>query len=122
MNAATRVIHAAGLAGLTMILATACGSGSGIFGEIHNVSVEVAGAGQASDVKYTLVTVHGSEPNVALPWKKETRSEFAPTSVTATGANGAPVTCRILVDGKEVATATSTATAPAVCSKEEVDK
>jgi hypothetical protein len=42
--------------------------------------------------------------------------------VTAAGVNGAPVTCRIVLDGKEVATATSTADAPATCSKEEVDK
>jgi hypothetical protein len=105
-----------------LILATGCGSGSGIFGEIHTISVEVTGTSQASEVKYNLSASVGTERDVALPWKKETRSEFVPTSVTATGANGAPVTCRIVVDGKEVATATSTATSPATCSKEEVDE
>jgi hypothetical protein len=122
MKTTTRVTYAAVLSGLTLALATGCGSGSGIFGEIHTVSVEVNGAGQASEVKYKLTTTEDTERNVALPWKKDTRSEFAPVSVAASGANGAPVTCRIVVDGKEVARATSTGTAPATCSKEKLDK
>ena len=122
MTALTRLVTAGVLAGTTLFLTTGCGSGTGIFGEIHTVSVEVSGSGQASEVTYKLSTDQGTERDVALPWKKETRSEFLPVSVTASGANDAAVTCRIVVDGTEVATATSTPGAPATCSKEEVDK
>jgi hypothetical protein len=118
----TKTFAAVALAASTLLLATGCGSGRGIFGEIHTVSVEVTGTGaQASEVTYRLSASDGTERDVTLPWKKATESEFVPVSVTATPAAGTTVTCRIVVDGTEVATATSTAGTPAECRKDKVD-
>ena len=105
----------------TMFLASGCGNGQGIFGEIHSVKAEVTGTGQASEVTYRLFGYQGTDRNVALPWKKDGgRSEFTPVSVTVTPADGATVSCRLFVDGKQVAAATGTPGAPATCSKEKV--
>jgi hypothetical protein len=105
----------------TLFLATGCGSGQGIFGEIHTITVEVSGTGHASEVTYDLPGFQGTDRDVALPWKKDGRSEFTPVKITAKPADGAAVSCRIVVDGKEVASATSTPGAPAECSKEKVN-
>lgn len=40
--------------------------------------------------------------------------------VTARPAQGGTVTCRIVLDGKEVASSTSTAGAPAECGKDKI--
>jgi hypothetical protein len=121
MTTAKRI--AAGvLAAATLLVVTGCGNGQGIFGEIYTVAVEVTGTGtQATEVTYHLPADGGTERDVPLPWKKETRSEFLPVKITAKPAAGATVTCRIVVNGKEVTTVTSLPGAPAECSKEKVD-
>jgi hypothetical protein len=108
-------------AAATVFVAAGCGSGQGLFGEIHSVKAEVTGTGHASEVTYRLFGYEGTDRNVALPWKKDGgRSEFTPVSVTVTPADGATVSCRLFVDGKQVAAATGTPGAPATCSKEKV--
>jgi hypothetical protein len=118
----TKTVAAVVLAASTLLLATGCGSGRGIFGEIHMVSLEVTGTGgQAGEVTYQLPADDGTERAVALPWKKSADSEFAPVSVTAVPAPGASVTCRIVLDGTEVAKATGTGGTPATCRKDKID-
>jgi hypothetical protein len=106
----------------TLFLANGCGSGRGIFGEIHTMSVEVTGTGaQASELTYHLLSNDGTERAVALPWKQSAEGEFVPVSVTASAPAGTTVTCRIVVDGKAVATAASTPGMPAECRRDKVD-
>ena len=118
----SKAFAAVALAVSTLLLATGCGDGRGVFGEIHTVSLEVTGSGgQASEVTYRLPAGNGTEQNVTLPWKKSSESEFVPVGVRAVPAPGSTVTCRILVDGAEVSSTTSTADAPAVCDKARLD-
>jgi hypothetical protein len=113
---------AAALALSATFLATGCGSGRGLFGEIHTMSVEVTGTGgRASEVTYRLSTDDGTERDVVLPWKKSADSEFLPVNIRATPAAGTTVTCRIVVDGRELASATGTGGAPADCSRDRLD-
>ena len=110
------------VAASALFLTTGCGDGRGIFGEIHTVSLEVTGSGgSASEVTYHLATNDGTERNVGLPWTKSSESEFVPVRVRAVPAPGGTVACRIVVDGTEVSSATSTAGAPAECGKERLD-
>lgn len=105
----------------TMLAAAGCGSGHGLFGEIHTTSVEVTGTGgPAVEVTAIGVGVDGPQRNVALPWKASTESEFIPTSVKATPAEGQTLTCRIVVDKKVVATATGQPGAPVECSRDKL--
>jgi hypothetical protein len=106
----------------TLFLATGCGSGRGFFGEIHTVSVEVTGTGaRASEITFTLPATDGTERDVSLPWKKATDSEFVPVRIRAVPAPGTTVTCRIVVDRREVTAATGTAGAPAECRRDRLE-
>jgi hypothetical protein len=117
----TKTFAAAAFGAAALFLANGCGSGRGIFGEIHTVSVEVTGTGaQASELTYQLPANDGTGRDVALPWKKSAESEFVPVSIVASAPAGTTVTCRIVLDGTAVATATSTPGRPAVCRRDRV--
>jgi hypothetical protein len=116
-----RAFAAIALAASTALLTAGCGSGRGIFGEIHDVSIEVTGTGgPATEVTYRLPSDGGTEQNVKLPWTKSAASEFFPVTIRVVPAPGATVACRIVVDGKEVSTATG-GTSAVECSKEKLD-
>jgi hypothetical protein len=116
-----KAFAAVALAATTMLLTAGCGSGRGIFGEIHDVSIEVTGTGgPATEVTYRLPSGDGSERNVRLPWTKSAASEFFPVTVRVVPAPGATVTCRIVVDGREVSSAAGRASTVG-CSKERLD-
>jgi hypothetical protein len=114
-------LTATALTATTMLTVAGCGE-HGLFGEIHTVSVEVTGTGgHADEVTAVGIGVDGPQRDVALPWKVSTKSEFLPTSVKTTPAKGQTLTCRIVVDGKVVVTATSRPGAPVACSKDKLD-
>jgi hypothetical protein len=111
------------LAASTMLLVSGCGSGGGLFGELHDISLEVTGTpGPASEVTYNSGHVEETMQNVMLPWKYSNTQEFLSQSVRAKPAKGGTVTCRIVIDGQEAAAATSTtADAPVECKKDKID-
>lgn len=78
------------------------------------VTYEVSGDGPANNISYTsdLGGSVAQVQNPALPWTMDIamgETRFAVGSVTAQRGSGeGSVTCRILVDGKEIKTSTST--------------
>jgi hypothetical protein len=116
-----RVLTAGVVAASVLLVTAGCGSGHGFLGELHHVTVEVTGTGgPAIDVEAQGVAE--PEKNVNLPWKKSAEGEFIPVRVKVTPAKGGTATCRILIDNKEVAKATSNGDAPVECVKEKLDE
>src|SRR4051812_39899281 len=85
----------AGVAALT--------SGCGLLGKSYDITLEVTGQGTADKITYFFPGDNkGKDLGVTkLPWKEEASTGFGFIDVSATGKG--PVTCRILVNGKEVA-------------------
>jgi hypothetical protein len=98
--------------GIAVIVPTLLTSGCGLF-ENHTVRVEVAGAGTAEEIFYSFpgqattgrdaeytANSPGALRHVRLPWSASATTGFGFVDVT-TRATG-PVSCTIIVDGREV--------------------
>jgi hypothetical protein len=75
-----------------------------------NVVYEVTGTGKANNITYGDVTKGLSQQNgTKLPWKKTVPSSegFAAYGLTAQNGGSGDISCKITVDGKEVASNTS---------------
>jgi len=104
------------VAAAALIVGVACSSGSnddGDSGSDRTVRYEITGAGQATNVTYSSGAIgsQSQETSVTLPWEKEVKvpedKSNVPTVVAQRGAGTGDITCRITVDGKEAAKATS---------------
>jgi hypothetical protein len=109
------------LAASVLLVTAGCGNGHGLFGELHHTTVEVTGTGGPA-IEVEAQGVADAEKNVNLPWKKSAEGEFIPVRVMVKPAKGGTATCRILIDNKEVAKATSNGDAPVECVKDKLDK
>jgi hypothetical protein len=102
-----RRVAVLGILALTpMLLASGCGLFSS-----HDVRIEVAGNGRADEIFYSFpgqVTKQDGNVtnapsvvrNVDLPWSVSAQTGFGFVDVTTRAGN--PITCRIIVDGREV--------------------
>jgi Mycobacterium membrane protein len=77
----------------------------------------VSGPGVAEFINYQTDTGQLRAVNAKLPWSTEFESFGGQVFVVSAQGPG-PITCKILLDGKEVSTATATTGTPArtVCS------
>jgi hypothetical protein len=77
----------------------------------------VSGPGVAAFIDYQIVTGQVRAVNAQLPWSTEFES-FGGQVFVVSAQGPAPITCKILLDGNVVSTATATAGTPArtVCS------
>jgi hypothetical protein len=75
---------------------------------------EVSGDAATADITYATYSDDGTtnqESVTTLPWSKEVKAKGLVKEgqlIVSTGAEGGTVTCKIMVDGKEVDTATAT--------------
>ena len=99
-----------------LVVGIACSSGSNNdadSGSDRTVRYEITGAGKATNVTYSSDSTgsQSQEANVTLPWNKEIRVPEdkinVPTILAQRGAGAGEISCRITVDGKEAAEATS---------------
>lgn len=116
------VIVALGIGGCVTVISVATVAVNKANTTVHAVVYSVTGSGTA-DITYDAFS-HGNSGssqnnNVTLPWTKTVTGSgiFALYSVDGTLSSGGTVTCTITVDGKQVATNTSTGQfASAVCT------
>jgi hypothetical protein len=108
----------AAVAAAALITGIACSSGSGngdtgSSSEERTIRYELTGTGNASTVAYSSdgSGSQSQEASAKLPWSKEIklpRGKIGVPVITAQrGSGNGDITCRILVDGKEVKKATS---------------
>ena len=85
--------------------------------DFPTVRYEVSGPGVAEFINYQTDTGQLRAVNAKLPWSTEFESFGGQVFVVSAQGPG-PITCKILLDGKEVSTATATTGTPArtVCS------
>jgi hypothetical protein len=82
-------------------------------GKQVTVAFELTGTGKVEKIRFNDVNTHQMsfvDPPTQLPWRKEiTGPESDYLTLSAITIGDTPVTCKITIDGKEVATATDTA-------------
>jgi hypothetical protein len=110
--AVSRPFIATFLLGSAAVIATACA-----VEPTHDIQLEVTGTTRsAAAIDYAVPGGGDGVRNATLPWTKRVVGDIGQVSLDATPTTGT-LTCRILVDGTEIARVTGGAGTVARCSK-----